>query len=244
MPHQLCDTLPCSQLQFAKCLLHRSSCLFPEPRNSRTLCSLSLAVARHRPLMILNGKAPRKDFENCFVAPNASVVGDVDLVDMTTIWYGAVLRGDKSSIHVGGLSSVGDKTVINTVAKLSTGFPAKVVIGNYVVIEEGCSLTSCMVGDQCNIGRGSVVCEGAIMEKQSILLPGSVLTTGSLVPSRQIWGGNPAQYVGDVDSDSVANFKDEAERQFLLSEEHVNEFNPANMAFTHAEDLAKKGITV
>mmetsp|Transcript_20200 Transcript_20200/g.29842 ORF Transcript_20200/g.29842 Transcript_20200/m.29842 type:complete len:213 (-) Transcript_20200:7-645(-) len=201
-------------------------------------------VSRHRPMIKIGDKVPKKDFETSFVAPNACVIGEVELYDNNTIGYGAVLRGDLSSIFIGGLSSVGDKTVINTVSTLSTGFPAKVIIGHFTTIEAGCTLTSCIVGNLCKVGLGSVIEQGAIMEKESVLLPGSVLSSGSYVKSGEIWGGNPAAFVEKVNYIEKQKFKPEAKKIFASSKIHLNEFNPDNMAFKHSEELAEKGIIV
>lgn len=82
------------------------------------------------------------------------------------------------------------------------------------------------------------------MEDNSTLLPGSLLTSGSLVPSMEIWGGSPAKKVGQIDSDHISDTANEAEKISDLAAEHLDEFNPHNMAFEEAEQLELSGRKV
>ncbi|CAM9588004.1 unnamed protein product [Chrysoparadoxa australica] len=193
--------------------------------------------SRHRNIMNLyelNGNiAP-----TCWVAPNATVVGDVCLVDKTSIWYGAVVRGDRKSIVLGGYVSVGDKAVLSTVGKLSTGFPADIVVGDYTVIEPGAVLTSCRVGYMCVVGAGAVVGTGCIMRPGSSLQPGSVLPNNTLIPAEEEWGGNPAKKIGKSDPEANMLYAESLYDQMC---EHQNEFEPHGMSFKEAEKLRARG---
>lgn len=89
--------------------------------------------SRHRQISNLFDQRPRVA-SNAFVAPSATVVGEVELWDKVSIWYGAVIRGDRNSVKIGNCTNVQDHAVISTVPSLDTGFPAKVDIGNMVTI--------------------------------------------------------------------------------------------------------------
>ncbi|CAM9879304.1 unnamed protein product [Choristocarpus tenellus] len=102
----------------------------------------------HRPIMNIFEQRGRS-VANGFVAPNASVVGDVKMMDHSCIWYGAVVRADKNAVKIGAHVSVGDKTVINTVGRVDTGFSSSVDVGSWTLIEPGAVLTSCSIGDRC-----------------------------------------------------------------------------------------------
>ena len=99
--------------------------------------------SRHRQISNLFDQRPRVA-SNAFVAPSATVVGEVELWDKVSIWYGAVIRGDRNSVKIGNCTNVQDHAVITTVPSLDTGFPAKVDIGNMVTI--GTSLFFFQVG--------------------------------------------------------------------------------------------------
>jgi len=95
--------------------------------------SPSQTGSRHRQISNLFDQRPRVA-TNAFVAPSATVVGEVELWDKVSIWYGAVIRGDRNSVKIGNCTNVQDHAVITTVPSLDTGFPAKVDIGNMVTI--------------------------------------------------------------------------------------------------------------
>ena len=104
-------------------------------------------IARHRPVMNLYDKRPVLAAD-VFVAPNASVIGDVLCYDKSSVWYGAVIRGDKNKVRIGRVTSILDRAVLNTVGKsaVDNGFPSDLNIGSYVMVGQGSVLTSCIIG--------------------------------------------------------------------------------------------------
>lgn len=110
-------------------------------------------------------------------------------------------------------------------------------IGNYVTIGHGALLKSCIVGDECLIGQGAIIEEGSVIEGSSVIAAGAVVTAGTLVPKGQMWAGNPAKYVRDLDEDEQKFFKKSAEAYSTLREEHRNEFLPYGTAYQAAEKL-------
>ena len=104
-------------------------------------------------------------------------------------------------------SSIGDRTVIHTAASLPTGMSAKVYIGNNVTIGANCTLYSCHIGNDVFVGDKCVILEGARIEAAAQLAPGTVVPPGRLIPAKQLWAGNPAEYVKDLDiGESWANY--------------------------------------
>lgn len=130
-----------------------------------------------------------------WIAPNALVIGDVDIYDKVGIFYGAVVRGDQNKIRIGGYSVVLDRAVIHAARQVPTGLNAATIIGDYVTIEPYCVLRSCRVDPKVLIGARSVICEGAIIESESILTPGSVVPAARRIPSGELWGGNPVKFI-------------------------------------------------
>ena len=167
---------------------------FPESTEDVTYVN---ELSKHRNVLPLYELYPF--YEENYIAASATVVGEVRLDAWATVWNNSVIRGDINSIYIGVYSSIGDNTVVQTVASLPTGLPAKWYIGNNVTIHNDCSLSSCHIDNDVVIGAKSVVLEGARLEKGSMLAPGTVVPPGRLIPSNQLWAGNPAEYVKDLD---------------------------------------------
>ena len=115
-----------------------------------------------------------------------------------------MLRADKSKISIGHLSNIQDRVVINTVASLESGFSADVEIGEFVTVGHGALLTYCVVGNLALIGQGAIIQEGSEIGASSIIAAGAVVLPGTVVPQGQLWAGNPAVYIRDVDEEEIA----------------------------------------
>lgn len=182
-------------------------------------------ICRHRAVMNLFDQRPKLS-AGCFVAPNASVIGSVEMKDYSSIWYGAVLRGDQSSIYVGGYSSVGDRSVVLSAAVNPTGFSARTYIGDYVTIGQGCVLRACTVDDNSVVGDGCVIQEGALVDRNAMLEAGSLLPSGMRVPSGEVYGGNPATFVRKLSKMELEEMKVTSEKTAVLASQHADEFLP------------------
>jgi len=156
-------------------------------------------------------------------------------MDKCSFWYGSIVRADINSIRFGFCTNVQDRAVITTQSELDNGYPADVVIGNYVTVGHGSILTSCIIQDEVLIGAGSVVGAGSIVESKTILAPGSVVAPGTLIPSGQLWGGNPAVFVKNLDDGQKSSLEKTAEGHFSLAEEHKEEFLPYGTLYQQAE---------
>eukprot|EP00904_Undaria_pinnatifida_P000658 jgi/Undpi1/10593/HiC_scaffold_29.g13043.m1 len=190
---------------------------------------------KHRPVMNLHEE---RGFtvSTTFVAPCASVVGNVRIIDHSCVWYGAVVRGDKNAVKIGAHVHVGDKAVINTVGNVDTGFSSEVIIDSWVVVGPGAVLTSCMIGNRCRIGAGAVVAEGSVVDEGGQIAAGTVVPPGCLVPKNELWAGNPAKFVRELSEEEVMKVETEAETMSRLGELHADEFNPYGQAYVQAEE--------
>lgn len=177
-----------------------------------------------------------------YLAPDAVVVGDVDLYDRVSVWSGAVIRGDLNSIRINAFSSVGDRSVIHAARSSPTGLPASTTIGRHVVIGQSCLLRSCQVQHEAVIGDRSVLLEGSIVEGQTVLAPGSVVPPGRLIPRGQLWSGAPARFVRDLTPDEKAGIKELAESLFPLADERQGEVLPSSEAYRDAEAVREQLI--
>jgi carbonic anhydrase/acetyltransferase-like protein (isoleucine patch superfamily) len=135
---------------------------------------------------------------DAWVAPNASLVGDVLLSKWATIWYNVTIRGEKNAVRIGHFSSIGDGTSIFSCHALPHGLASSVNIGKNVTVERKCSIHSCIIDDDAVIGAGSVIMQGARVERGAQVLPDSVVQPGRLIPAGQVWGGNPAVFVREL----------------------------------------------
>lgn len=165
------------------------------------------------------GRVPT--FENgVFIAPNASVIGDVKVGKSSSIWYNATVRGDVNYITIGEHTNIQDHAVIH-VAKIHHDIPT--VIGSNVTIGPGAIIHACTIHDHCIIGTGAQVLDGAIVEAKSIVTAGSVVTYGKKIPSGQLWSGVPARYLRDLTEEEIAFMKQCSLEYADLSQVHANE---------------------
>jgi carbonic anhydrase/acetyltransferase-like protein (isoleucine patch superfamily) len=149
-----------------------------------------------------------------------------------------VIRGDQSSIHVGGYSSVGDRTVVQSAAINPTGFSARTFIGDYVTIGQGCILRACTVDDNSVVGDGCIIQEGALVDRNAMLQPGSVLPSGARVPSGEVYGGSPASFVRKLSKEELTEFQMTAEATAQLGSKHADEFLPYGTLYQLKEEMA------
>jgi carbonic anhydrase/acetyltransferase-like protein (isoleucine patch superfamily) len=196
---------------------------------------------RHRAIMALYDQRPSVNTEGGqnFVAPNASIVGNVEIEPYSSIWYGAVLRGDQSNLYVGGHTSIGDRSVVLTSAVNPTGFSARTYIGDWVTIGQGCVLRGCTVDSGSVIGDGCIIQEGALVEEKAMLEPGSVLPQGARVPSGEVYGGNPAVYVRKLSKSEIMENETSAEAVTRVAALHAEEFLKYDTNYQLREQMSK-----
>jgi carbonic anhydrase/acetyltransferase-like protein (isoleucine patch superfamily) len=125
--------------------------------------------------------------DSVYIARTAVVLGDVTLGDHSSIWYGAVLRGDINRIEVGHHSNVQDNAVLH----LADEFPC--LVGNWVTIGHSATVHACTVGDECLIGMGATVLDGAVIGAQSLIGAGALITPGTVIPPGSMVVGAPGR---------------------------------------------------
>lgn len=135
----------------------------------------------------LNGHTPEFG-NNCFLADNAAIIGDVKIGDDCSIWFGAVLRGDVHSIRIGNKVNIQDNATIHATYKKS---PTN--IGNNVSIAHNAVIHGCTIKDNVLIGMGAIVLDDAVVESNTIVAAGSVVTKGTVVESGWVYAGTPAK---------------------------------------------------
>ncbi|WGK94889.1 MULTISPECIES: gamma carbonic anhydrase family protein [Flavobacterium] len=146
----------------------------------------------------VNGKSPIIP-EDCYVAENATIVGEVTLGHSCSVWFNAVIRGDVNCITIGDKVNIQDGAVIHcTYQKHPT------VIGNNVSIGHNAIVHGCIINDNVLIGMGAIVMDNCVIESNSIVAAGSVITQNTIVESGTIWAGVPAKKVKDINQSDFA----------------------------------------
>lgn len=149
-----------------------------------------------------DGVAPLVSEAASFVAPTASVIGDVTIGSNSSVWYGALLRGDVRSITIGNNSSVGDRAVVHG-AKIQGDFT--VVIGDNVTVGAGAVVHAATLRDSCVVGASAQVLDGSVVEGPTVLAPGALVTPGTHIPPGSYWAGAPAREVRKLTEREIAD---------------------------------------
>ena len=142
---------------------------------------------------------------SAFVADSASVIGSVKLGMGSSVWYGAVIRGDNEPISVGQNSNVQEGSTLHT----DPGFPC--TIGSNVTIGHQAMLHGCTVGDGSLIGIQAVVLNGAVIGKQCLIGAGALITEGKQIPDRSLVLGSPGKVVRQLTDEDLARMQRNAE---------------------------------
>ncbi len=151
----------------------------------------------------VNGKHPQIP-EDCYIAENATVVGDVVIGSECSIWFNAVIRGDVHFIKIGNKVNIQDGAIIHcTYQKHPT------IIGNNVSIGHNAIVHGCMVHDNVLIGMGAIVMDNCTIQSNAIVAAGAVVTQNTIVESGSIYAGVPAKKVKDI---NTSDFAGEIER--------------------------------
>lgn len=158
--------------------------------------------------------------DDTFVAPSASLIGDVTIGKASSVWYGAIVRGDVNTVTIGDCTSICDGAVIH-VAKIQGDIPT--TIGDRVLVRSRAMIHAATIGHGCVVGENAQVLDGSVVHDRSFVEPASIVTPGTVIPSGQVWGGSPASYVRDATDDEMSAAADRAERMHRLACEHTAE---------------------
>ena len=142
-----------------------------------------------------------------YIAPNATVVGDVQLGKDVNIWYGAVLRGDSGTITVGEGSNIQDNCVIHE----------KTTIGAYCTIGHGAIVHGCTVGDNTLIGMGAIVLNGAVLGEGCLVGAGAVVTGKTNAPAGSVLLGSPAKITKTLTPEQIHGQRHDAQHYVELA---------------------------
>jgi carbonic anhydrase/acetyltransferase-like protein (isoleucine patch superfamily) len=151
-----------------------------------------------------------------FVAPNATVLGDVTLTANVSIWFGAVVRADKDEILIGEGSNIQDNCVLHT----SRGHP--VIVGSNVSVGHGAILHGCTLSDRVLVGMGAIVLNGAVVGEDSVIGAGAVVTEGAKVPPGSVVVGVPGKVIKQVSDAQKQHILTNAKAYIELASEYAH----------------------
>ncbi len=158
----------------------------------------------------IDGKRP-KIGDHVFIAPTAVIIGNVEIHDGASIWYGTVLRGDMDAIVVGEDTNIQDNCIVHT----DYGNPA--ILGDRVTVGHNAVIHGCIVEDESLIGIGAIVLTGAVVKKHTVVAAGSLVLENQSVGPTQLVAGTPAAVKRTLSKEELQVFKKPLENYLHLS---------------------------
>ncbi|MBN1599438.1 MAG: gamma carbonic anhydrase family protein [Bacteroidales bacterium] len=138
--------------------------------------------------------------KGCYLAENATIIGDVITGDDCSIWFNAVLRGDVNSIRIGNNVNIQDGAVLHTLYQKSV-----VEIGNRVTVAHNAVIHGAKIHDNVLIGIGAIVLDHAVINENSIIAAGAVVLSNTIVEAGSVYAGNPAKKIKEIDPEQSKN---------------------------------------
>lgn len=136
--------------------------------------------------------------ENCYLAENCTIVGDVIIGNDCSIWFNTVLRGDVNSIRIGNNVNIQDGSVLHTLYQKST-----VEIGNYVSVGHNVTVHGAKINDYALIGMGAILLDYVEVGEGAIVAAGALVLSNTIIPPHTLWAGVPAKFVKNVEPDQA-----------------------------------------
>ena len=137
--------------------------------------------------------------ENCFIAPNATIVGDVTMGANCSVWFNAVIRGDVNTITIGSDSNIQDGAVIH-----ATYLKAATTIGNRVSVGHNAIVHGCILKDHVLVGMGAIIMDNAVVNEYCIIGAGSVVLENTICESGFLYAGTPAKKIKPITEEQRA----------------------------------------
>ncbi|MEG9328267.1 gamma carbonic anhydrase family protein [Salinimicrobium catena] len=167
--------------------------------------------------------------KSCFIAENATIVGDVVLEEDCSVWFTAVIRGDVNSIRIGSKSNIQDGAVIHcTYEKAAT------TIGNNVSIGHRAIVHGCTVHDNALIGMGAIVMDHAEVQENCIIAAGAVVLENTVCEAGHIYAGIPAKKVKELSPQQISNLQKTAQNYVMYSEWFENSGKEDNIDYLNS----------
>ncbi len=157
-----------------------------------------------------------------YVHTSATIIGQVTIAEDSSVWPGAVIRGDINHIRIGKNTNIQDLSILH-VNHRSKDDPegSPLIIGNNVTIGHAVILHGCTIEDECLIGMGSIVMDKVVIEKHVLLAAGSLVSSGALLESGHLYMGRPAKKVRALTEDEILSLQESAHSYVQGKDEHM-----------------------
>jgi carbonic anhydrase/acetyltransferase-like protein (isoleucine patch superfamily) len=152
---------------------------------------------------------------DAFVAPNATVIGDVVIGQGSSIWYGCILRGDYNVIRIGARTNIQDGSVVHIDSRT-----AGAIVGDDVTVGHMCLIHACTLESGSFVGNKATVMDGAVVESGAMVAAGALVTPNKRVPAGELWGGSPARKLRDLTPEQRATLTLTAKAYAAFAQEH------------------------
>jgi gamma-carbonic anhydrase len=159
---------------------------------------------------------------DAFVAPNATVIGDVAIGAGSSIWYGCILRGDYNMIRVGARTNIQDGTIVHVNHEREGAAGTRTIIGADVTIGHMALIHACTLEDGCFIGMQACVMDGAVVESGAMVAAGALVTPGKRVKQGELWGGSPARLMRKLTESELKYFSYTVEHYIEMAASYCN----------------------
>lgn len=167
------------------------------------------------PIYSIDQKIPRIA-PSVWVAPNATVIGDVQLADNVSIWWQATVRGDNDPVIIGANTNIQDGSVLHTDDGIPLTIGADVTIGHMVMLH------GCTIGDGSLIGIGAVILNNAVIGRQCLIGAKTLIPEGKVIPDRSLVVGSPGRIIRELTDEDLARI-DTGTRHYVAAAKHYRE---------------------
>lgn len=149
--------------------------------------------------------------KDCFLAENATIIGDTIIGNECSIWFNTVIRGDVNSIRIGNRVNIQDGSVLHTLYQKST-----IEIGNDVSIGHNVTIHGAKIHDYALIGMGAVVMDDAVVGEGAMVAAGSVVLSKTQIGPHELWGGTPAKFIKMVEPEKAKEMNIKIAHNYLM----------------------------
>ena len=162
--------------------------------------------------------------EECFVAPSADIIGDVEIGEQSSVWFQVIIRGDVNKIRIGKRTNIQDAAVLHVTRDKPPQKGAPLTIGDDVTVGHRATLHGCTIKNRVLIGMGASMLDHAVIDDDSIVAAGALVTKGKVFPPRSLIQGSPATAVRELTADEISFLKKSAANYVKDSEIYNAEF--------------------
>lgn len=160
--------------------------------------------------------------QRVFIDPAATVIGRVTIGDDSSIWPGAVLRGDVNRIEIGARTSIQDGSVLHVASsRLAGGDGIPLLVGEECTVGHAVILHACKIGRRCLVGMGAIVMDGAAVGDEVIIGAGALVPAGKVLPPRTLWVGRPARQARALEAQEIARLAESAAHYVSLKDDYL-----------------------